>query len=283
MKIIHTIDELKSEIDAFRSDKKNIGFVPTMGALHDGHISLVQRCVLENDICVVSIFVNPTQFNNSDDLVKYPRDLKHDSEMLERAGCNLVFNPEAHEIYSNAELSDTFNFDFDGLDYVMEGKFRPGHFNGVVQIVSKLFNLIQPQKAYFGEKDFQQLAIIHLMVRKLNLNTEIIDCQIIREQSGLAMSSRNERLTPEQRKNAAQISKVLFESRNFVPQFSPEELKNRVITQINQIPDLKVEYFEIVDSETLHPIVNNWKRGVIGCIAVFCGTVRLIDNVRFNP
>ena len=221
MKIIHKIDELKSEIESYRSDKKNIGFIPTMGALHEGHISLVQRCVQENDICIISIFVNPTQFNNAKDLASYPRDLKQDSEMLEKAGCNLVFNPDDHEIYSKAELSTTFNFDFEGLDQVMEGKFRPGHFNGVVQIVSKLFNLIQPQKAYFGEKDFQQLAIIHLMVRKLKMDTEIVDCQIIREQSGLAMSSRNARLTPEQRKNAAQISKVLFEIRNFVPQSSP--------------------------------------------------------------
>lgn len=283
MKIIHKIDELKAEIESYRSDKKNIGFVPTMGALHEGHISLVQRCVQENDICIISIFVNPTQFNNAKDLASYPRDLKQDSEMLEKAGCNLVFNPDAHEIYSKAELSTTFNFDFEGLDQVMEGKFRPGHFNGVVQIVSKLFNLIQPQKAYFGEKDFQQLAIIHLMVRKLKMNTEIVDCQIIREQSGLAMSSRNARLTPEQRKNAAQISKVLFEIRNFVPQSSPEELKNRVITQLNNTPDLKVEYFEIVDSESLQPIVNTWKRKAIGCIAVFCGEVRLIDNVRLNP
>ncbi len=283
MKIIHKIDELKSEIETYRSDKKNIGFVPTMGALHEGHISLVQRCVQENDICIISIFVNPTQFNNSEDLAKYPRDLKQDSEMLEKAGCNLVFNPDPREIYTEAELSNTFNFDFEGLDQVMEGKFRPGHFNGVVQIVSKLFNLIQPQKAYFGEKDFQQLAIIHLMVTKLKMNTEIVDCQIIREQSGLAMSSRNARLTTEQRKNAAQISKVLFESRNFVLQSSPEELKNRVITQINNTPDLKVEYFEIVDSESLQPIVNTWKRKAIGCIAVFCGEVRLIDNVRLNP
>lgn len=283
MKIIHKIDELKAEIESYRSDKKNIGFVPTMGALHEGHISLVQRCVQENDICIISIFVNPTQFNNAKDLASYPRDLKQDSEMLEKAGCNLVFNPDDHEIYSKAELSTTFNFDFEGLDQVMEGKFRPGHFNGVVQIVSKLFNLIQPQKAYFGEKDFQQLAIIHLMVRKLKMDTEIVDCQIIREQSGLAMSSRNARLTPEQRKNAAQISKVLFEIRNFVPQSSPEELKNRVITQLNNTPDLKVEYFEIVDSESLQPIVNTWKRKAIGCIAVFCGEVRLIDNVRLNP
>ena len=281
MKIIRLNQELNLEITALKSAGISIGFVPTMGALHDGHKSLIERCVSENDCCIVSIFVNPTQFNNPDDLKKYPRDLNRDAQMLEKAGCDIIFAPEPSEIYSDDELNSTFNFDFGGLDKVMEGKFRPGHFNGVVQIVSKLFKLVQPDKAYFGEKDFQQLAIIHRMVKSMNLHTEIIDCEIVREQSGLAMSSRNERLTIDQRKKATEISKVLLESSNFVSELSPDELKNRVIAQINAVSELEVEYFEIVNSTTLQPI-QNWSVPSVGCIAVFCGEVRLIDNIRYK-
>lgn len=281
MIIVQTIKELIAEIEALKSAGKMIGFVPTMGALHRGHIELVSRSVNENDCCVVSVFVNPTQFNNASDLEKYPRDINRDAELLNKAGCNIVFAPEANEIYNSEELNNNFEFDFGGLDKVMEGKFRPGHFNGVVQIVSKLFNLVQPNKAYFGEKDFQQLAIIHRMVEILDFDVEIVDCPIVREESGLAMSSRNERLSAEQRKKAVEISKVLFESRNFVPKLSPNELKNWVVEKINAVDGLEVEYFEIANTTTLQTIAS-WTEPSVGCIAVFCGEVRLIDNIRYN-
>jgi len=281
MKIISSIQELQADIKAVKAKGKTIGFVPTMGALHAGHKSLVARSIRENDFNVVSIFVNPTQFNNLSDLEKYPRNIERDAEMLGAIGCDLIFAPQPEDIYTEDELTGRFDFDFAGLDKVMEGKFRPGHFNGVVQIVSKLFNFVQPDKAYFGEKDFQQLAIIHYMVKALNINVEIVDCPIVREESGLAMSSRNERLTPEQRKYAAGISKVLFESRNFVPDLSPADLTVWVSGRINAIEGLKVEYFEIVDSENLRT-VQTWEKPAVGCIAVFCGEVRLIDNVRFE-
>lgn len=281
MKTIHTKAELTADIEKFKSEGKTIGFVPTMGALHAGHLELVARCVKENDICVVSVFVNPTQFNNADDLKKYPRDVERDKALLKKAGCKLVFAPEPNEIYDQTELNNRFEFDFGGLDKVMEGKFRPGHFNGVVQIVEKLFRFVRPDKAYFGEKDFQQLSIIHRMVDIMKFDVEIIDCPIVREQSGLAMSSRNERLTAGQRKKAAEISKVLFESRNFVPEMSPESLKAFVIAKINQVDELEVEYFEIVDTTTLQT-VDNWETPTVGCIAVYCGEVRLIDNIRYK-
>lgn len=281
MKIIRKKAEISAEIQSLKSAGKKIGFVPTMGALHDGHKALVERCVVENDVCIVSVFVNPTQFNNANDLEKYPRNLERDAEMLQRVGCKLIFSPEATEIYASNELTEQFDFDFNGLDAVMEGKFRPGHFNGVVQIVSKLFQLVQPDNAYFGEKDFQQLAIIHHMVRTLNFDINIIDCPIVREPSGLAMSSRNERLTADQRKNAVEISKVLFESRNFAAQMNPNELILWVVDKINKVPGLEVEYYEIVNSSTLQS-VDSWSESAVGCIAVFCGEVRLIDNIRYN-
>lgn len=281
MKIIQSKNELLADIESLKATGKTIGFVPTMGALHDGHIQLVSRSVKENDICVVSVFVNPTQFNNATDLEKYPRTLERDAEMLDKAGCTLVFAPSTDDIYDKEEMSERFEFDFDGLDRVMEGKFRPGHFNGVVQIVSKLFRLVQPDKAYFGEKDFQQLAIIHRMVNVLKFSVEVVDCPIVREVTGLAMSSRNERLAPEQRKNAVEISKVLFESRNFVPQMSPAELILWVTERINAVADLEVEYFDIVNAETLQS-VQSWSESAVGCVAVFCGEVRLIDNIRYG-
>jgi len=281
MKIIKLKHELKAEIESLKSSGKTIGFVPTMGALHNGHKSLVERCVAENDSCIVSIFVNPTQFNNSADLDKYPRNLKLDADFLESAGCQLIFAPEPQEIYESDELNNRFEFDFGGLDTVMEGKFRPGHFNGVVQIVSKLFRLIQPDKAYFGEKDFQQLAIIHRMVKLLNFNIEIIDCPIVREPSGLALSSRNERLTEVQHKKAVEISKVLSESRNFAAQLSPIELTQWVVDLINLVPGLEVEYYEIVNTSTLQSVYS-WTEPSVGCIAVYCGEVRLIDNIKYK-
>lgn len=280
MKIIESITEFQSEIKALKSAGKTIGFVPTMGALHDGHKALVTQSVAENDCCIVSIFVNPTQFNNPTDLEKYPRDLNRDAVLLQNAGCEIIFAPKSEEIYNSEDLHNVFEFDFGGLDKVMEGRFRPGHFNGVVQIVSMLFQLVQPNKAYFGEKDFQQLAIIHRMVKILNFNVEIIDCPIVREPSGLAMSSRNERLTDDQRKNAIEISKVLFESRNFASQLSPDEVTKNVIEKINTVTGLEVEYFDIVDVESLQTI-HTWSKPSVGCIAVFCGEVRLIDNIKY--
>ncbi|MDP4240011.1 MAG: pantoate--beta-alanine ligase [Bacteroidota bacterium] len=281
MKIIKQKKELRSEIEVLKASGKTIGFVPTMGALHNGHKSLVERAVAENDICVVSVFVNPTQFNNPTDLEKYPRNLKRDAEFLEKIGCRIIFSPEPPEIYLPDELDSRFEFDFGGLDTVMEGKFRPGHFNGVVQIVSKLFQLVQPDKAYFGEKDFQQLAIIHRMVAVMNLQVEIVDCPIVREASGLALSSRNERLNEDERKKAVEISKVLSESRNFAPQLSPIELTQWVVEQINSRPGLEVEYYEIVNTSTLQPVYS-WSAASVGCIAVYCGEVRLIDNIRYK-
>ena len=281
MKIIESIQEFEAEIESLKNAGKTIGFVPTMGALHDGHKALVIKSVAENDCCIVSVFVNPTQFNNLTDLEKYPRDLNRDAELLENVGCEIIFAPKAEDIYKKDELSNRFDFDFGGLDTVMEGRFRPGHFNGVVQIVSKLFQLVQPDKAYFGEKDFQQLSIIHRMVELMNFKVEIIDCPIVRESSGLAMSSRNERLTVEQRLKASEISKVLFESCNFAPQLSPEEITKKVISEINKNAELEVEYFDIVDIESLQTI-HDWSKPSVGCIAVFCGEVRLIDNIRYT-
>ncbi len=281
MKIISDPRKLKTEIDSFRKSGLKIGFVPTMGALHSGHITLVENSVRENDVTVVSIFVNPTQFNNVDDLKKYPRDLNKDADLLSKAGCNLIFAPEPADIYSDSELNVRFTFDFEGLDKVMEGKFRPGHFNGVVQIVSKLFTLVEPHKAYFGEKDFQQLAIIHLMVRKMGFNVEIVDCKIVREASGLALSSRNERLTAEQKVQAARISAILFESVKLAKTKTPEELHLWVLLQLENAPGLKAEYFEIANSVTLQTL-KSWDEPAVGCVAVFCGDVRLIDNVRYN-
>ncbi|MDR2853687.1 MAG: pantoate--beta-alanine ligase [Prevotellaceae bacterium] len=280
MKIIHKIADLRSEIADFRQNNKTVGFVPTMGALHQGHLSLVGRAVSENDVCVVSIFVNPTQFNNKEDLAQYPRSLEQDAALLGNVGCALIFNPLPSEIYSEKELNETFEFDFGGLDAVMEGKFRPGHFNGVVQIVSKLFELIQPDKAYFGEKDFQQLAIIRRMNETLHFGVDIVGCQIVREASGLAMSSRNERLTPEQKKNAVGISKVLQESTTFVPEKSPKELAAWIVENINAVNGLEVEYVEIANSDTLQT-AENWEEPTIACVTVFCGDVRLIDNIQY--
>lgn len=280
MIIVVNTTELNKEISAIKFQNKSIGFVPTMGALHQGHISLIKRAVNENDFCVASIFVNPTQFNNKTDLEKYPRNLERDFKLLEDAGCKLVFCPTVDDIYTSTELQNTFDFDFKGLDKVMEGKFRPGHFNGVVQIVSKLFSLVKPDKAYFGEKDFQQLSIIHLMVKSMHFPVEIVDCPIVREPDGLAMSSRNERLSAKERQQAVQISKILFESRKLVPQMSPDEVTAFVTSKINSSEGLKIEYFEIADIETLQK-VTDWSRPSIGCVAVFCGEVRLIDNIRY--
>jgi pantoate--beta-alanine ligase len=283
MKVINKTSDLQAIIEQFKNDGKSIGLVPTMGALHKGHLSLVKNSISNNDITVVSIFVNPTQFNNPNDLASYPRTVDKDLELLQTVGCDIVFAPEADDIYSKSETDSRFEFDFEGLDKVMEGKFRPGHFNGVVQIVSKLFDLVRPNRAYFGEKDFQQLAIIRLMTRRYNLPIEIVPCPIVREDSGLALSSRNSLLKDNEKQVASHIYAVLNESRQFVPQTEVEELKQCAIAAIEQKPELKVEYFDIVDGHTLKSI-GKWDECdyVVGCITVFCGNVRLIDNICYK-
>lgn len=282
MKLIKTIKELHKEILPLRAANKTVGFVPTMGALHEGHLSLVKQCLADNDVCVVSIFVNPTQFNDKEDLKKYPRNVEKDCRLLNTISENLiVFNPSDSEIYPEP---DTRIFDFGQIDKVMEGKFRPGHFNGVAQVVSRLFDIVKPDRAYFGEKDFQQLAIIRHMVRQMKFDVQIVPMPIVREQSGLALSSRNARLTDVQRASAVNISKILFKSRNeMYKHLTIAETIKKVTDQINVVQNLEVEYFEIVDGTTLQPL-NDWSESeyVVGCIAVFCGEVRLIDNIVYN-
>lgn len=280
MKIVHTIKELQAGLSAFRAQGKKVGLVPTMGALHAGHASLVKRCAAENDVAVVSVFVNPTQFNDKNDLVKYPRTLEADCLLLEECGTAFVFAPSVEEMYPEP---DTREFCYAPLDTVMEGAFRPGHFNGVCQIVSKLFDAVQPDRAYFGEKDFQQLAIICEMVRQMNYPLEIVGCSIVREADGLALSSRNARLSAEDRKNALKISQTLFESRTFALSHTVVETQKYAEDAIAAASGLRLEYFELVDGDTLQRIAN-WEDTscVVGCITVFCGEVRLIDNVKYN-
>lgn len=280
MKLIQTISELRNELQAVRKQGKSIGLVPTMGALHEGHASLVKRAVSENDVVVVSDFVNPTQFNDKNDLLKYPRTLDADCELLEKYGAAYVFAPSVEEIYPEP---DTRKFSYAPLDTVMEGKYRPGHFNGVCQIVSKLFLIVEPDRAYFGEKDFQQLAIIREMVRKYPFNLEIVGCPIVREADGLALSSRNARLTPEQRTQALQISKTLFDSVEFAKSHTLAETKRFVEDRIAASEGLRLEYFEIVDGNTLQTVASWDDSGyIVGCITVFCGEVRLIDNIKYK-
>ena len=286
MQIITTKKALQSAIQACKATGKTIGLVPTMGALHEGHATLVRRAVAENDVCIVSVFVNPTQFNNKEDLAKYPRDIQRDAELLRSIGAHFVFAPTPEEMYSAEEMNAVFEFDFAGLDKVMEGKMRPGHFNGVVQVVSRLFYLTQPDKAYFGEKDFQQLAIIHHMVERSSMagtfgDLHIIDCPIVREQSGLALSSRNERLSAEEKETALAISRTLFASLEWAKEegATVADVQQRVIDTINAVDGLEVEYYQIVDQTTLQPTTTF--SNAIGCVTVYCGPVRLIDNIRY--
>jgi pantoate--beta-alanine ligase len=279
MELLKTVRELQLILPEKQKNDSSIGFVPTMGALHEGHLSLVRQSVAENGITVISIFVNPTQFNNKNDLLRYPRTLERDCEMLKDAGDVIVFNPSVEEIYPEP---DARVFDFGSLAAVMEGKFRPGHFNGVAQVVSRLFEIVKPDRAYFGEKDFQQLAIIRAMVKQLQLPVEIVSHPIVREADGLAMSSRNARLSPELRKNAAAISQILFESKKNKKELSIAELQQEVFDRINAVAGLQTEYFELVDGNSLQP-VENWSDSdyIVGCVAVFAGDIRLIDNVCY--
>ena len=280
MKLISTIKDLKSLLDECRAEGKTVGLVPTMGALHQGHASLVERAVKENDVAVVSVFVNPTQFNDKNDLKNYPRTLEADCALLEKIGADITFAPSAEEMYPT---EDTRQFSFAPIDTVMEGACRPGHFNGVAQIVSKLFYAVEPDKAYFGEKDFQQLAIIREMVRQLDLKLEIVGCPIVREADGLAMSSRNTLLTADERQRALTISRTLFASLDFATDNSLAATKAFVEEKINSTPGLELEYYQIVDGNTLQEI-NEWSDSdyIVGCIALFCGKIRLIDNIKYK-
>jgi pantoate--beta-alanine ligase len=280
MEVFHHRREIRQRILSLKKERKSIGFVPTMGALHAGHISLVRYSKQQNDITVVSIFVNPTQFNNKEDLIRYPRTLKADLPLLEKEGCDIVFVPDEKEMYPEPDLRV---FSFGNLDKVMEGKYRPGHFNGVAQIITKLFDIVMPDRAYFGLKDFQQLAIIKKITDDCKYPVEIISCPIIREADGLALSSRNSRLSPEERQHAALISKTLLKAQQTGVSMTPEKLKESVMDTINKDPYLQVEYFEIVDDKTLQPVRSWDKPGCkVGCIAVHAGNVRLIDNITFN-
>ena len=282
MKVLHTIQDLKAELKAYRNEGKSVGLVPTMGALHAGHASLVERSVRENDVTVVSVFVNPTQFNDKNDLAKYPRTLEKDCELLEEKGATIAFAPSVEEVYPEP---DTRVFSYPPTDEVMEGGFRPGHFNGVCQVVSKLFMMVKPDRAYFGEKDFQQIAVIKRMVEDQLFPLEICPCPIVREESGLALSSRNSLLTPEEKDIAVNISKTLFASLEYAKNHSLEETKQWVIDTLNGIDGLEVQYYEIVDGTSLASL-KEWEDSddVVGCITVFCGQipVRLIDNIRYK-
>lgn len=282
MKIIKTVKELESALDEARKNGNKIGLVPTMGALHAGHLSLVNRSVKENDITVVSVFVNPTQFNDKTDLENYPRTLGNDCKLLEKAGVQIVFAPSVKEIYPQ---EDTRTFSYPPTDTVMEGSRRPGHFNGVCQIVSKLFDMVNPDKAYFGEKDFQQIAVIKAMVKDLGFSLEICPCPIVREKSGVALSSRNMLLTESEKATAANIYRVLTESLKYSDGHSIKQTHDFVVDSLNAIDGLEVEYFEIVDGNTLESI-KNWDDAdyIVGCITVYCGhrPVRLIDNIKYR-
>ncbi len=279
MEIIRTVAELKAKLNAAR-ENGSIGLVPTMGALHAGHLSLIERARRENDTVVVSVFVNPTQFNNPNDLATYPRTEEADTAMLREAGVDYAFIPSVEEIYPEP---DTRQFALGPVAEVMEGAMRPGHFNGVAQIVSKLFDFTRPTRAYFGEKDFQQIAVIRKMVELEGFDLEIVDCPIKREADGLAMSSRNVRLTPEQRAIAPAIHKALEGSLSWAADHSVEETKRYVIDEINSFPQMEVEYYEIVDALTMQP-VSDWAEtdSAVGCVTVFCGDVRLIDNIKYH-
>lgn len=280
MKIVSTVTELKELLDAYRGEGKSIALVPTMGALHAGHASLVKRAVKENEVVVVSIFVNPTQFNDKNDLKNYPRTIEADCALLEDVGATVAFVPTVDEMYPS---EDTRMFAFGSLGDVMEGACRPGHFNGVAQIVSKLFYAVEPDRAYFGEKDFQQLAIIREMVRQLALAVEIVACPIVREDDGLAMSSRNTLLSAEERERALAISRTLFASLDYAKTNTLVSTKAFVVDAINSVSGLELEYYHIVDGDTLQEI-EDWDESdyVVGCIALFCGKIRLIDNIKYK-
>ncbi len=279
MKIFEKIADTKAYLQQHNNNGKTIGFVPTMGALHEGHLELMRRAKNENDILAVSVFVNPIQFNNPEDLKKYPRDLQKDIDKLEQVGCDVLFSPEVEEMYPG---SVTKQYDFGSVETVMEGAFRKGHFNGVAVVVEKLFNIIQPDRAYFGEKDFQQLAIIKRLVEMKNIPVRIIPCPIVREKDGLAMSSRNSRLNEQERSIAPFIYQTLVKSKEKSKNMTPDEIRFMVENMFADQKEFRLEYFEVADDVQLHPVYD-WSesKGVMGFIAVHLGNIRLIDNIRF--
>ena len=279
MNIYQSIEDLQAFVDSERKSGCRIAFVPTMGALHAGHLSLVKRALSECDRCIVSFFVSPTEFNDPRDLETYPRMLEADSALLASVGASALFAPEVSTIYPEP---DSRVFEVGAVAEVMEGRYRPGHFNGVMQVVSRLFEIVRPDCAYFGEKDFQQIAVIRAMVKQIGSPVEIIACPIVREEDGLALSSRNVRLSQEERAKAPNIYRILKESTAWTQELTPAELIQRVTEKINAIPTLRVEYFEIVDTDSLQSI-KAWSDSPRphGCITVYCGDVRLIDNIAY--
>lgn len=282
MKLCKKIVELQNDLFEVRKKGQSVGLVPTMGALHDGHVSLVKRSIAENDVTIVSVFLNPTQFNDKKDLERYPQNLDADCELLEKCGADYVFAPTVKEMYP---VPDKRRFDFPPVTSVMEGAHRPGHFNGVCQVVSRLFYITKPDAAYFGEKDWQQIAVIKQLVKSLGLKIKIVECELIREESGLAMSSRNALLTAEERDVASNIYRVLKESVSYATSHSVQETHDFVVNSINTYPELTVEYFSIVNNDTLEDVAK-WDDcpGISGCITVFCGRtpIRLIDHIAYK-
>ena len=282
MKVFKKIVDLQNALFEERKQGRKIGLVPTMGALHEGHASLVRRSVNENGVTVVSVFVNPTQFNDKNDLKNYPRDLDADCCLLEECGADYVLAPEVEEMYPTP---DTRHFEFPPVSTVMEGAHRPGHFNGVCQVVSRLFYIVRPDKAYFGEKDWQQIAVVKAMVRQLGLGVEIVECPIVRDIDGLARSSRNSLLTPDERAIAPNIYKALKDSLKYAKTHSLKETHDKVVADINKVDGLDVEYFSIVDGNTLQDLAK-WEDSsyVVGCITVYCGKtpIRLIDHIKYK-
>lgn len=281
MKVLRTVGELRQAMESHRNAAQTIGLVPTMGALHAGHLSLMERSCRDNDITVASIFVNPTQFNNATDLKTYPRTEEKDCALLEKAGVDYAFVPSVEEIYPEP---DTRVFDLGAVAEVMEGAMRPGHFNGVAQIVSRLFSYVNPTRAYFGEKDFQQIAVIRRMAQLEGFDFEIIACPIVREADGLALSSRNVRLTSEQRQIAPEIHRTLARSLDMARDKSVGEVKQWVKEEIDRQPFMTTEYYEIVNPLTMQP-TDSWMTPdgpAVGCVTVYCGDVRLIDNITYS-
>ncbi len=280
MEIVRTISKLRDCLDLHRRQGHSVGFVPTMGALHEGHASLVVRSVAENDVTVVSIFLNPTQFNDPKDLERYPRTLEADCQLLEKCGADIAFAPSVAEVYPEP---DTRQFSYPPTDSVMEGAMRPGHFNGVCQVVSKLLSYVEPDRAYFGEKDYQQIAVIRRMVDDLGFKLEIVPCPVVRQSDGLAMSSRNTLLTDQERATAANIYRIMNESRSLG--LTVQQTHDYVVDAINSIDGLEVQYFSIVDGDSLAD-VSSWDDApsIVGCITVFCGAkpIRLIDHIRYK-
>ena len=282
MEVFNKIVDLQNALFEVRKAGKKIGLVPTMGALHEGHASLVRRSVEDNDVTVVSVFVNPTQFNDKNDLKNYPRNLEADCQLLKQCGADYVLAPEVEEMYPTP---DTRHFEYPPVSTVMEGAHRPGHFNGVCQVVSRLFYIVRPDRAYFGEKDWQQIAVIKAMVRHLQLPVQIVECPIVRDADGLARSSRNTLLAPDERAIAPKIYEALKKSIAYAKEHTLKETHQYVVDTINAVDGLEVEYFSIVDGDTLQDVAE-WDDSpyIVGCITVYCGKtpIRLIDHIKYK-